>query len=287
MALLASILHDDPLAANPITVLRAIRRVGWGCLAPCLLGRVRGAAGGRRVRRRDADRRTRRCRRSCSGSSGSSPCTRRWWCSGCSACSTTARPARSAGSGTGRGGASELREVAGIKASGRPTPSGVVREPTSLGPSRDDTRLATAEPAWASCLVRPARRRARRGPPVLLPPVLRSQSLPVFDVIAMIDPFDRGTGPGLRCCRSPRRLLLQLRDGLGLRARWSWPRCSSPATRGEDDQPAMARVAPARDLRRDRRWLWAGRRRGAGGLALGDWPIALAGRTGLSRSSTS
>ncbi len=42
MALLASILHDDALAANPITVLVAIRRVGWGYVTPCLLA---GAAG--------------------------------------------------------------------------------------------------------------------------------------------------------------------------------------------------------------------------------------------------
>ncbi|MHC5539124.1 hypothetical protein ACYOEI_12970 [Singulisphaera rosea] len=37
MALLASILHDDPLGANPITVLRAIRRVGWCCVRPSLV----------------------------------------------------------------------------------------------------------------------------------------------------------------------------------------------------------------------------------------------------------
>jgi hypothetical protein len=30
-------LHDDPLAANPITVLRAIVRVGWGWARPCLV----------------------------------------------------------------------------------------------------------------------------------------------------------------------------------------------------------------------------------------------------------
>ncbi|WP_422926717.1 hypothetical protein [Singulisphaera sp. PoT] len=33
-ALLASILHEDPLGANPVTVLRAIRCVGWNCLRP-------------------------------------------------------------------------------------------------------------------------------------------------------------------------------------------------------------------------------------------------------------
>jgi hypothetical protein len=37
MALLASILHDDPLAANPATVVSAIVRVGWGYATPCLL----------------------------------------------------------------------------------------------------------------------------------------------------------------------------------------------------------------------------------------------------------
>jgi hypothetical protein len=38
MALLATILHDDPLAANPITVLRSLWQVGWGCLTPSLFG---------------------------------------------------------------------------------------------------------------------------------------------------------------------------------------------------------------------------------------------------------
>jgi len=37
MALLASILHDDALAANPVTVFAAIWRVGWGYATPCLL----------------------------------------------------------------------------------------------------------------------------------------------------------------------------------------------------------------------------------------------------------
>jgi hypothetical protein len=37
MALLAAILHEDLLAANPITVLGAIRRVGWSYAQPCLL----------------------------------------------------------------------------------------------------------------------------------------------------------------------------------------------------------------------------------------------------------
>jgi hypothetical protein len=38
MALLATLLHDDPLAANPITVIRSLWQVGWGCLAPSLVG---------------------------------------------------------------------------------------------------------------------------------------------------------------------------------------------------------------------------------------------------------
>lgn len=37
MALLASILHEDALGANPITVIRAIRRVGWAYGRPCLI----------------------------------------------------------------------------------------------------------------------------------------------------------------------------------------------------------------------------------------------------------
>ena len=38
MALLATLLHDDPLAANPITVIRSLWQVGWGCLTPSLVG---------------------------------------------------------------------------------------------------------------------------------------------------------------------------------------------------------------------------------------------------------
>jgi hypothetical protein len=34
VALLASILHDDPLGAHPLTVLRAIRQLGWRWLSP-------------------------------------------------------------------------------------------------------------------------------------------------------------------------------------------------------------------------------------------------------------
>ncbi|GAC1463074.1 MAG: hypothetical protein NVSMB9_00080 [Isosphaeraceae bacterium] len=37
MALLASILHEDVLAANPFTVVAAIRRVGWSYMQPCLV----------------------------------------------------------------------------------------------------------------------------------------------------------------------------------------------------------------------------------------------------------
>jgi hypothetical protein len=37
MALLACLLHDDPLAANPITVIRAIVRVGWDYAGVCFL----------------------------------------------------------------------------------------------------------------------------------------------------------------------------------------------------------------------------------------------------------
>lgn len=37
MALLAVLLHDDPLAANPITVVRSIHRVGWNYAGVCFL----------------------------------------------------------------------------------------------------------------------------------------------------------------------------------------------------------------------------------------------------------
>ena len=37
MALLACLMYDSPLAANPVTVIRAILRVGWPYFMPCLL----------------------------------------------------------------------------------------------------------------------------------------------------------------------------------------------------------------------------------------------------------
>ena len=37
MALLASLVHDSPMAANPATVIASILRVGWAYLGPCLL----------------------------------------------------------------------------------------------------------------------------------------------------------------------------------------------------------------------------------------------------------
>lgn len=40
MALAASLLHDRLLEANPITALRAIRRIGWGYLYPCLVSTI-------------------------------------------------------------------------------------------------------------------------------------------------------------------------------------------------------------------------------------------------------
>jgi hypothetical protein len=45
MALLASILHDDPRGANPVTVVRGIVRVGWGYVRPCLVSGFAAALG--------------------------------------------------------------------------------------------------------------------------------------------------------------------------------------------------------------------------------------------------
>ena len=37
MALLAALIFESPLAANPFTVVRAIRRVGWAYVGPCVM----------------------------------------------------------------------------------------------------------------------------------------------------------------------------------------------------------------------------------------------------------
>jgi len=40
MALAAALLHDNIIAANPITVLTSIVRIGWGYLLPCLVAAI-------------------------------------------------------------------------------------------------------------------------------------------------------------------------------------------------------------------------------------------------------
>src|SRR5262249_53013012 len=40
MGLAAALLHDSILAANPVTVIQAIFRIGWAYLRPCLVAAV-------------------------------------------------------------------------------------------------------------------------------------------------------------------------------------------------------------------------------------------------------
>ena len=40
MALIAALLHETMLAANPVTVIRSIARIGWDYLGPCLASAV-------------------------------------------------------------------------------------------------------------------------------------------------------------------------------------------------------------------------------------------------------
>ncbi len=37
MALLAALIYESPLASNPFTVIRAIRRIGWAYVGPCVM----------------------------------------------------------------------------------------------------------------------------------------------------------------------------------------------------------------------------------------------------------
>ena len=43
MALAAALMHETILAANPVTVLLAVFRMGWAYLVPCLVTRWRAA----------------------------------------------------------------------------------------------------------------------------------------------------------------------------------------------------------------------------------------------------
>jgi hypothetical protein len=50
MALAAALLHENLVAANPVTVLTAIARIGWGYLRPCLVAAAALFLGGLAVR---------------------------------------------------------------------------------------------------------------------------------------------------------------------------------------------------------------------------------------------
>jgi hypothetical protein len=81
LALLSVLLHDDPLAANPITVMKAMLRLGVSYVRVCAF--TLSAL----CRRSRARWRT----PSCTGSSGCSPCSRGWWSSAASGCIATSR----------------------------------------------------------------------------------------------------------------------------------------------------------------------------------------------------
>ena len=79
MALAASLLHDNIVAANPVTVIRPIARIGWDYLRPCLVAAL-ALVHGRNGVCGPCSTGCRRCgpRASRSGPSGSSSSTRRW-----------------------------------------------------------------------------------------------------------------------------------------------------------------------------------------------------------------
>ena len=155
MALLASILHEDVRAANPITVVAAIWRSGWGYLRPCLLAGVAVVVtvtllGG------GVSRWTNPCSAGVlSGRSGSWHSMGRWSSSASSVSFTTSTPGDWAGFATERGGASEecgvsrgtKRPADRVGPPGHPT-AGVVE---SCG-RRRHPRVA---PGLGECLVYP------------------------------------------------------------------------------------------------------------------------------------
>ena len=122
-----------------------------------------------------------------------------------------------------------------------------------------------------SCLAYPLTDGPGVGVLLFFPPCLWLLSLPVFDVIAIIDPFDKGNWAlGLLVLPIFLPLLFSFAMTFGYVLLFLGQMLVSSAI-GEDDHPRWPEWHPAEISEGLMRWLWAG----LFGLALGGFPLVL------------
>ena len=145
----------------------------------------------------------------------------------------------------------------------------VVSQPTSLGPSRRlHPRVA---PGPRECLVYPLVDGPGVAILVFLPPVFLFQSLPVFDVISVIDPFNRGNWAlGLLVLPIFVPMLFSFAMVFGYALVYFGQMFVASAL-GEPDHPRWPDWDPHEISQGVARWLWAG----VFGLAIGGFPVVV------------
>ncbi len=151
--------------------------------------------------------------------------------------------------------------------SGARTTVRIVSQATSLGPSR---RLhARIAPGLRECLIYPLVDGPGVGILVFLPPVLLLQSLPIFDVISIIDPFQRGNWAiGLLVLPIFLPLMFSFAMIFGY-ALVYFGQMFVASSLGEPDHPRWPDWDPPEIFEGIGRWLWAG----LFGLVIGGFPV--------------
>lgn len=145
----------------------------------------------------------------------------------------------------------------------------VVREPASLGASRR-IHPRTA-PGLGECLIYPLVDGPGVAILIFLPPVLLFQSLPLFDVISVVDPFNRGNWAlGLLVLPILLPMLFSFAMVFGY-ALVFFGHLFVASALGEPDHPRWPEWDPQEISEGLGRWLWAG----VFGLALGGFPVVV------------
>jgi hypothetical protein len=146
----------------------------------------------------------------------------------------------------------------------------LVSRPASLGPSRRRSHERTP-PGLFECLAYPLVDGPGLGILIFLPPVLLFQSLPTFDVISIVDPFNRGDWAlGLLVLPIFLPMLFSFAMVFGY-ALVFFGQMFVASALGEPDHPRWPEWDPHEISEGIGRWLWAA----VFGLALGGFPVVV------------
>jgi hypothetical protein len=147
----------------------------------------------------------------------------------------------------------------------------LVRASRERGPGRRRRRRPVGLALLGSCLAYPLRDGPGVGLLVLFPPCLWLLSLPVFDVIALVDPFSKGNWAlGLLVLPVFLPLLFSFAMTFGYVLLFLGQVLVASAL-GEEDHPRWPEWQPPEIAEGLARWLWAG----FFGLLLGGFPVLL------------